>query len=193
MNSLLARKERIVKEESAFRKTLEENFSNLQKEKSDLQAEIVKIQDRLSSVEESLADETARRQRSDIEYAALQSQVNQASERSKLDLQALRLGIQALKKSRQEDARTIQIMAAELDRLSVGHAREQETAKEIQEELSKVKEKQTKQFEIALLSLRKGLEEQILGNQENISRTGEALAELRVLNGKIKAVDRNLR
>ena len=33
------------------------------------------------------------------------------------DLQALRQGIQALKKGRKEDARTMQLMAAEIDRL----------------------------------------------------------------------------
>ena len=191
MSSLLTRKERIMKEESGLRKTLEQNFANLQKEKSSLQAEVVEIQKRLSMVEESLALETVQRQKSDAEYAALRSQVNQASERSRLDLQALRAGIQTLKRGRKEDARTIQLMAAEIDRLSIGYAKEQESARDIAQELFKAKEKQREQFERALRTLRKGLEEQILGNQENVSRTGEALAELRALNGKIRAVDRS--
>jgi chromosome segregation ATPase len=192
MNGSLTRKERILKEEQVLRKTMEENLKKLAKEKSELQAQIAKIQNRVTSVEDSLAMETAHRQRSDAEYAALQSQVNQSSERSRVDLQALRTGIQGLRQGRQDDARTIQIMAAELDRISTGHAREQENAQELQKELIRVKEKQGEQFERALRSLRKGLEEHILGNQENISRTGEALAELRALNGKIKAVDRSL-
>jgi chromosome segregation ATPase len=189
MNGLLTRKERIMKEDIHLRKTLEQNFAQLEKENSTLQAEIVVIQKRLLSVEDALSLETGQRQKSDAEYAALQSQVNQASERSRIDLQALRNGIQTLKKARKDDARTIQIMAAEIDRLSTGYAQEQETAREIAKELARVKEKEAEQFERALRSLRKGLEEQMLDNQENVSRTGEALAELRALNAKIRAVD----
>jgi chromosome segregation ATPase len=189
VNGMLARKERIMKQESESRKVLEQNFSTLEREKSTLQAEIQQIQKRLSSVEESLAIEGALREKSDAEYAALRSQVNQASERSRQDLQALRAGIQALKKGRREDARTMQLMAAEIDRLSSGYAREQETARDVAEGFMKIKEKQREQIDRALRALRKEVEEQMVGNQENVLRTGEALAELRALNGKIRAVD----
>ena len=84
-------------------------------------------------------------------------------------------------------------MAGEIDRLRVGYAQERDTAREIMEELLQVKEKQRVQFERAIKSLRKQLEEQVVGNQENVNRTGEALAELRALNGKIRAVDPDLR
>ena len=57
----------------------------------------------------------------------------------------------------------------------------------------RVKVKQKEQFERALRALRKELEEQMVGNQENVNRTGEALAELKALNGKIRAVDPDLR
>lgn len=193
VNGLLSRKERIMKQESELRKTLEQNFNTLQSEKSDLQAEIQKIQNRLSSVEEALAHETSQREKSDVEYAALRSQVNQASERSRMDLQALRAGIQTLKKERKDDARTMQLMAAEIDRLSAAYATERDTAREIAAELAKVKDKQKEQIERALRAIRKQLEEQMSENQENEHRTGEALAELRAINGKIRAVDPDLR
>jgi len=193
MNGLLSRKERIMKQESELRKTLEQNFNTLQSEKSDLQAEIQKIQNRLSSVEEALAHETAQREKSDVEYAALRSQVNQASERSRMDLQALRAGIQTLKKERKDDARTMQLMAAEIDRLSAAYATERDTAGEIAAELAKVKDKQKEQIERALRAIKKQLEEQMSENQENEHRTGQALAELRAINGKIRAVDPDLR
>jgi chromosome segregation ATPase len=192
MNGLLTRKERMVKQECELRKTLEQNFSTLQDQKSSLQAEILQIQNRLSTVEESLSLETSLRQKSDAEYAALRSQVNQASERSRSDLQALRNGINTLKKGRKDDARTMQLMATEIDRLSTGYAKERNTAREVMEELVKLKEKQKIQFERTLRTLRKELEEQVVGNQENSSRTGEALAELRALNNKIRAVDPDL-
>jgi len=193
MNGLLSRKERIMKQESELRKTLEQNFNTLQSEKSDLQAEIQKIQNRLSSVEEALAHETAQREKSDVEYAALRSQVNQASERSRMDLQALRAGIQTLKKERKDDARTMQLMAAEIDRLSAAYATERDTAGEIAAELAKVKDKQKEQIERALRAIKKQLEQQMSENQENEHRTGQALAELRAINGKIRAVDPDLR
>lgn len=193
MNGLLSRKERMMKQECELRKTLEQNFSTLQEQKSSLQEEVLQIQKRLTMVEESLSLETSLRQKSDAEYAALRSQVNQASERSRSDLQALRNGIHTLKKGRKDDARTMQLMATEIDRLSTGYAKERDTAKEVIEELVKLKEKQKIQFERTLRALRKELEEQITGNQENSSRTGEALAELRALNNKIRAVDLDLR
>lgn len=193
VTGMLTRKERIMKEESELRKSLEQNFVTLEQEKVQLQKEVATIQKRLSMVEESLSQETFLRQKSDAEYAALRSQVNQASERSRTDLAALRNGIQVLKRDRREDARTMQIMAAEIDRLSAGYAKEQQTAKEIEQELSRIKEKQREQFERAIRSLKKQVEAQIVGNQENTNRTGEALAELRALNGKIRAVDPDLR
>jgi chromosome segregation ATPase len=192
MNGLLARKERMMKQESELRKTLEQNFSTLQEQKSSLQTEVLQIQKRLTMVEESLSLETSLRQKSEAEYAALRSQVNQASERSRSDLQALRNGIHALKKGRKDDARTMQLMAAEIDKLSIGYAKERDTAREIIEDLVDLKEKQKVQFERTLRALRKELEEQIVGNQENSLRTGEALAELRALNNKIGAVDPDL-
>ena len=192
-NGMLTRKDRLMKQEVELRKALEQNFSTLEKEKSQLQLEIQQIQNRLTTVEESLAQETNLRQKSDTEYAALRSQVNLASDRSRQDLQALRAGIQTLKKERKDDARTMQIMAAEIDRLSMEFARERETAKEVAEELVRVKEKQREHFERALRGIRKELEAQMVGNQENVHRTGEALAELKALNGKIRAVDPDLR
>jgi chromosome segregation ATPase len=192
MNGMLTRKERVMKQEVELRQTLQQNFSTLEKEKSTLQSEILAIQKRLSTVEESLSHESFLREKSDIEYATLRDQVNQASDRSRQDLQALRAGIQTLKKGRKDDARTMQLMAAEIDRLSVGYAKERDIAKEVAEELAKVKEKQKEQFERALRGLRWELESQMESNQENVSRTGEALAELRALNGKIRAVDPDL-
>jgi chromosome segregation ATPase len=193
MNGMLTRKERVMKQESELRKALELKFSSLQTEKSHLQDEIIAIQKRLSNVEESLATETALHQKSDIEYAALRDQVNQASERSRQDLAALRSGIQVLHKGRKDDARTMQIMAAEIDKLSMEYAKERDIARQVTEDLTKVKEKQREQFERALRLIRRDLEKQMAGDQENISRTGEALAELRALNGKIRAVDPDLR
>lgn len=193
VNGLLTRKERTMKQETELRKTLEQNFSILESEKSALQSEIIQIQKRLATVEQSLTLETSLRAKSDAEYTALRSQVNLSSERSRKDLQALRMGIQTLKKGRKEDARTLQIMAGEIDRLRVGYAQERDSAREINEELEDVREKQRIQFEKALRNLRRELEEQVLGNQENVERTGEALAELRALNGKIRAVDPDLR
>jgi chromosome segregation ATPase len=193
MNGMLTRKERVMKEKSELRRALELKFSTLQTEKSTLQAEILKIQKRLTIVENSLAVETALHQKSDVEYAALRDQVNQASERSREDLAALRSGIQTLKKGRKDDVRTIQLMAAEIDRLSIGYAKEREIAGEVAEEITKVKEKQRDQFERALRTIRRELEQQMIGNQENVLRTGEALAELKALNGKIRAVDPDLR
>jgi len=193
MNGLLTRKERVMKQEVDLRKTLEQNFSTLEKEKSALQNEVHAIQSRLTQVEHLLSIETLSRQKSDTEYAALRSQVNASSERSRSDLAALRAGIQQLKAGRREDARTVGLMAAEIDRLGAEYAKERETAAEIAMEVEKVKEKQRMQFERAIKSLRKEVEEQVLGNQENVSRTGEALAELRALNGKIRAVDPDYR
>src|ERR1700730_6981297 len=112
MNGMLTRKERVMKEESELRRGLEVKFSTLQKEKSHLQEEIIAIQKRLTTVEESLIAETSLHQRSDIEYDALRDQVNQASEKSRQDLAALHSGIQTLKKGRKDDARTLQLMAA---------------------------------------------------------------------------------
>jgi predicted nucleic acid-binding Zn-ribbon protein len=192
MNGMLTRKERVMKQEAELRLTLQQNFSTLEKEKSALQSEIIAIQKRLSTVEESLVHETMLRERSDIEYTTLRDQVNQASDRSRQDLQALRAGIQTLKKGRKDDARTMQLMAAEIDRLSLGYAKERDIAREVADEVAKVKEKQKEQIERALRGLRKELEKQLEGNQENLSRTGEALAELRALNGKIRAVDPDL-
>jgi chromosome segregation ATPase len=182
-----------MKQEVDLRKTLEQNFSTLEKEKSALQNEVHAIQSRLTQVEHLLSIETLSRQKSDTEYAALRSQVNASSERSRSDLAALRAGIQQLKAGRREDARTVGLMAAEIDRLGAEYAKERETAAEIAMEVEKVKEKQRMQFERAIKSLRKEVEEQVLGNQENVSRTGEALAELRALNGKIRAVDPDYR
>src|SRR5579862_8327073 len=193
VNGMLTRKNRVMEQEVERRKALEQNFVTLEKEKSHLQSEIQEIQKRLATVEESLTHETHLRQRSDAEYAALRSQVNLASERSRQDLQALRVGIQSLKNERKDDARTMQIMAAEIDRLSLEFAKEKDTAKEVTEELVKVKEKLREQFERALRGIRKELEQELMGNQENVHRTGEALAELKALNGKIRAVDPNLR
>lgn len=192
VNGLLTRKERTMKQETELRKTLEQNFSTLEKEKSTLQSEILEIQKRLATVEQSLSNETLLRQKSDAEYAALRSQVNQSSERSRQDLAALRTGIQTLKKGRKEDARTMQLMTGELDRLRIEYAQERKVAREITEELAVVKEKQRVQFERALRSIRKELEQQVLENQENVNRTGEVLVELRALNGKIRAVDPDL-
>ena len=84
-------------------------------------------------------------------------------------------------------------MAAEIDRLTTQFTKERDTAKDVAEELMRVKVKQKEQFERALRALRKELEEQMVGNQENVNRTGEALAELKALNGKIRAVDPDLR
>ena len=193
VNAMLTRKERTMKQEIEHRKLLEQNFSTLEKEKSALQQEILALQNRLSTIEQHLTLETSLHQKSESEYAALRTQVNLASEKNRQDLSALRTGIQSLKKARKEDARTIQLMAGEIDRLRVGYAQERDTAKEIMEELLQVKEKQRVQFERAIKSLRKELEEQVIGNQENVTRTGEALAELRALNGKIRAVDPDLR
>jgi chromosome segregation ATPase len=193
VTGLLTRKERAMKQESDLRKQIEQNVSQLQSEKSTLQAEIVKIQSRLSSVEEALGLETSKRERADAEYAALRSQVNQASERNRQDLQALRQGIQALKKGRKEDARTIQLMAAEIDRLKLSYTQDQDNARDIGAELAKVKDKQKDQIERALRIIRKQVEEQLSENQENAQRTGEALAELKAINGKIRAVDPDLR
>jgi len=193
MTGMLTRKDRVMKQEVELRKGLEQNFSTLEKEKSQLQLEILEIQKRLTTVEESLAHETDLRQKADAEYAALRSQVNLASDRSRQDLQALRAGIQTLKKERKDDARTMQIMAAEIDRLGIEFSKERDTAKEIAEELVRVKEKQREQFERALKTIRKQLEEQMSENQENVHRTGEALAELKALNGRIRAVDPDLR
>jgi chromosome segregation ATPase len=193
MTGMLTRKDRVMKQEVELRKGLEQNFSTLEKEKSQLQLEILEIQKRLTTVEESLTHETDLRQKADAEYAALRSQVNLASDRSRQDLQALRAGIQTLKKERKDDARTMQIMAAEIDRLGIEFAKERDNAKEIAEELVRVKEKQREQFERALKAIRKQLEEQMSENQENVHRTGEALAELKALNGRIRAVDPDLR
>jgi chromosome segregation ATPase len=193
VNGMLTRKNRVMEQEVERRKALEQNFVTLTKEKSHLQSEIQEIQKRLATVEESLAHETHLRQRSDAEYAALRSQVNLASDKSRQDLQALRTGIQSLKMERKDDARTMQIMAAEIDRLSLEFAKERDTAKEVTGELIKVKEKQREQFERALRGIRKELEQQLVGNQENVHRTGEALAELKALNGRIRAVDPDLR
>jgi len=193
MTGMLTRKDRVMKQEVELRKGLEQNFSTLEKEKSQLQLEILEIQKRLTTVEESLAHETDLRQKADAEYAALRSQVNLASDRSRQDLQALRAGIQTLKKERKDDARTMQIMAAEIDRLGIEFSKERDTAKEIAEELVRVKEKQREQFERALKAIRKQLEGQMSENQENVHRTGEALAELKALNGRIRAVDPDLR
>jgi len=193
MNGLLMRKERVMKQEVDLRKTLEQNFSILEKEKSALQTEVQTIQSRLSQVEQLLSVETLSRQKSDAEYAALRSQVNASSERSRTDLAALRAGIQQLKVGRREDARTMGLMAAEIDRLSAGYAKEREIAADIAKDVEKVKEKQRLQFERAIRTLRKEVEQHVLGNQENVSRTGEALAELRALNGKIRAVDPDYR
>jgi hypothetical protein len=193
MNGMLTRKERVMKEESELRRGLEVKFSTLQKEKSHLQDEIIAIQKRLTTVEESLIAEISLHQRSDIEYAALRDQVNQASEKSRQDLAALHSGIQTLKKGRKDDARTLQLMAAEIDRLNLGYAKERDIAREVAEELAKVKQKQAEQFERALRILRRDLEKQMVGDQENVARTGEALTELRALNGKIRAVDPDLR
>ena len=193
MTGMLTRKDRVMKQEVELRKGLEQNFSTLEKEKSQLQLEILEIQKRLTTVEESLVHETDLRQKADAEYAALRSQVNLASDRSRQDLQALRAGIQTLKKERKDDARTMQIMAAEIDRLGIEFSKERDTTKEIAEELVRVKEKQREQFERALKAIRKQLEEQMSENQENVHRTGEALAELKALNGRIRAVDPDLR
>ena len=193
MTGMLTRKDRVMKQEVELRKGLEQNFSTLEKEKSQLQLEILEIQKRLTTVEESLAHETDLRQKADAEYAALRSQVNLASDRSRQDLQALRAGIQTLKKERKDDARTMQIMAAEIDKLGIEFSKERDTAKEIAEELVRVKEKQREQFERTLKTIRKQLEEQMSENQENVHRTGEALAELKALNGRIRAVDPDLR
>lgn len=193
VNGMLTRKERTMKQEIEHRKLLEQNFSTLEKEKSVLQQEILALQKRLSTIEQHLTQETLLHQKSESEYAALRTQVNLSSEKNRHDLAALRTGIQSLKKTRKEDARTIQLMAGEIDRLRVGYAQERDTAKDIMEELLQVKEKQRVQFERAIKSLRKELEEQVIGNQENVDRTGEALAELRALNGKIRAVDPDLR
>jgi hypothetical protein len=59
--------------------------------------------------------------------------------------------------------------------------------------MGSVRERQRIAFERAIRGLRKELEEQVVGNQENVKVTGEALAELRALNGKIRAVDPDLR
>jgi chromosome segregation ATPase len=193
VNGMLTRKERTMKQEIEHRKLLEQNFSTLEKENSTLQQEILALQKRLSTIEQHLTQETLLHQKSESEYAALRTQVNLSSEKNRQDLAALRTGIQSLKKARKEDARTIQLMAGEIDRLRVGYAQERDTAKDITEELLQVKEKQRVQFERAIKSLRKELEEQVIGNQENVDRTGEALAELRALNGKIRAVDPDLR
>ena len=193
VNGMLTRKERTMKQEIEHRKLLEQNFSTLEKEKSVLQQEILALQKRLSTIEQHLTQETLLHQKSESEYAALRTQVNLSSEKNRHDLAALRTGIQSLKKTRKEDARTIQLMAGEIDRLRVGYAQERDSAKDIMEELLQVKEKQKVQFERAIKSLRKELEEQVIGNQENVDRTGEALAELRALNGKIRAVDPDLR
>ena len=193
MNGLLTRKERVMKQESDLRKQLEQNFTTLQSEKSTLQSEIHKIQTRLTSVEEALSLEIAKREKADAEYAALRSQVNQASERSRLDLQALRQGIQTLKKGRKEDARMMQLMVTELDRLKVAYTRDQDTARDIAAELDRMKGKQKEQMERALKVIKKQVEEQMSENQENETKTGEVLAELKAINGKIRAVDPDLR
>jgi chromosome segregation ATPase len=193
VTGLLTRKERIMKQEIESRQALEVSLTTLTTEKSILQSEIQKIQQRLETVEEALSTETALRAKADAEYTALRTQVNQSSEKSRADLAALRAGIQTLKRDRKEDARTMQLMAGELDRLKSAYAAERETATEIQEEMGSARERQRVAFERAIRGLRKGLEEQALENQENVLRTGEALAELRALNGKIRAVDPDLR
>jgi chromosome segregation ATPase len=193
VNGLLTRKERIMKQEIESRHALENTLSTLTTEKSTLQSEVHKIQQRLESVESALATETALREKADIEYTALRTQVNQASEKNRADLAALRAGIQTLKRGRKEDARTMQLMAGELDRLKVTYDAEREAGVGIREEMGSVRERQRIAFERAIRGLRKELEEQVVGNQENVRVTGEALAELRALNGKIRAVDPDLR
>jgi len=187
---MLTRKERIMKEDLEHRRTLESQLSLLQTEKSTLQTQIAQIQSRLSIVEHNLLQETILREKADVEYSALRSQVNASSERSREDLEALRAGIQALKKARKEDARTMQIMASEIDRLGIGFEKERDNAREVEKELVRVREKQGEQFERALKAIRREVERMSVGEQENVVRTGEALAELRALNNKIQAVER---
>jgi len=189
MNGMLTRKERIMKEDLEHRKQLESQLSLLNTEKSNLHSQITQIQSRLSIVEQNLQQETLLREKADTEYAALRSQVNTSSERSRQDLQALRAGIQSLKKGRKEDARTMQIMASEIDRLAVGFEKEKDNAWELEKELVRIREKQGDQFERALKLIRKEVERMGLGEQENVVRTGEALAELKALNNKIRAVE----
>jgi len=189
MNGMLTRKERIMKEDLEHRKQLESQLSLLNTEKSNLHSQITQIQSRLSIVEENLRQETLLREKADTEYAALRSQVNTSSERSREDLQALRAGIQSLKKGRKEDARTMQIMASEIDRLAVGFEKEKDNARELEKELVRIREKQGDQFERALKLIRKEVERMGLVEQENVVRTGEALAELKALNNKIRAVE----
>lgn len=189
MNGMLTRKERIMKEDLEHRKQLESQLSLLNTEKSNLHSQITQIQSRLSIVEQNLQQETLLREKADTEYAALRSQVNTSSERSRQDLQALRAGIQSLKKGRKEDARTMQIMASEIDRLAVGFEKEKDNARELEKELVRIREKQGDQFERALKLIRKEVERMGLGEQENVVRTGEALAELKALNNKIRAVE----
>jgi len=193
VTGLLTRKERIMKQEIESRQALETTLTTLTTEKSALQYEIQKIQQRLETVEASLATETALRAKADVEYAALRTQVTQASEKNRADLAALRAGIAILKRERKEDVRTMQLMAGELDRLKVAYAAEREEARGVKEQWGITRERQRVAFERALRGLRKDLEEQALGNQENVVTTGEALAELRALNGKIRAVDPDLR
>jgi chromosome segregation ATPase len=193
VTGLLSRKERIMKQESELRKQLEVNFSSLQSEKSTLQDEIAKIKSRLTTVEEALVIETNKREKADVEYAALRSQVNQASERSRLDLQALRQGIQTLKKGRKEDAKTMQNMAAEVDRLKLAYIADQENATDIASQIDRIKEKHKEQIERALKVIRKQVEDQMGENQVHEDQTGQVLAELKAINGKIRAVDPDLR
>ena len=189
VNGMLTRKERVMKQESEIRKTLEHNVSTLQSSNNTLQSAITTLQSHISALETQLSEETSKRQRSDIEYSALTNQVNLSSERSRKDLQALRNSLLNLKQGRKDDARTLQLMATELDRLTITYSRERDAANDLAGEIGRVKEKHREQIERAMRVLRRELETQLVGNEENLDRTGEVLRELRAINGKIRAVD----
>jgi hypothetical protein len=189
LNGMLTRKERVLAQETETRRTLESSLSALQSEKCVLEAAVVATQKRVEDLDTSLAQEISRREKSDLEYSTLTSLVNAASERSRQDLQALRLALQNLKSGRKEDARTLQLMAAEVDRLTSMYARDKDARTEIETERSKVAERHREHMLRGIKLLRKELEGQLVTNEEHLATTAEVLMELRVVNNKIRAVE----
>jgi hypothetical protein len=189
LNGMLTRKERVLAQETETRRTLESSLSALQSEKCVLEAAVVATQKRVEDLDTSLAQEISRREKSDLEYSTLTSLVNAASERSRQDLQALRLALQNLKSGRKEDARTLQLMAAEVDRLTSMYARDKDARTEIESERSKVAERHREHMLRGIKLLRKELEGQLVTNEEHLATTAEVLMELRVVNNKIRAVE----
>src|SRR5579859_6385085 len=193
MTTILTRKERLLKEDLQTRQSLESTLSTLTSQNTHLNTSISTLHSRISQLETALSAERAARDRADTEYAVLRTQVNLSSEKSRVDLGALRAGIATLRQQRKEDARTIQIMAGELDSLRVGITREHDMARETAEEMARIREKQKVEFERAIRGLKREVEGLSAKDEEVGGRTEGALAELRALNGKIRAVDPDLR